>query len=222
MVRGGSHGEFPRLLLIPSKPAEGARFRPACSGRSTATQPWEDEMEENGNGSIKDRLLKIKALAGRAEAGEQQAALHLLHELMSKHGITEADLDPEPKNWHMFKYNSSLEKDLLVQVFFAYTNHKGTVDVMTSKRSRTIGFELTTKQAIEIGEQYEAYKRAFRKELSKFRNNFLTAFIAKNKITSQNEDDDKPEKEISKEDLEAISALYGALKKVPLPYKRIE
>ena len=72
-------------------------------------------MDDN---KLEAKLLKIKALAERGEGGEKEAAIKMYHKLLKKYDIDEKALQKDKLSKHWFTYETDIEENLLVQIFY--------------------------------------------------------------------------------------------------------
>ena len=114
-------------------------------------------MDDN---KLEAKLLKIKALAERGEGGEKEAAIKMYHKLLKKYDIDEKALQKDKLSKHWFTYETDIEENLLVQIFYMVTGDPE-------------DFEKT-----EIRFYFEFYKDALNQELEAF----LMAFKLKNHL----------------------------------------
>ena len=119
-------------------------------------------MDDN---KLEAKLLKIKALAERGEGGEKEAAIKMYHKLLKKYDIDEKALQKDKLSKHWFTYETDIEENLLVQIFYMVTGDPE----YFRRTSRTRG---TQCGCIEF------YKDALNQELEAF----LMAFKLKNHL----------------------------------------
>jgi len=134
--------------------------------------------------SIKEQLLKIKALAERGVAGERDSAACLLERLMKKHGLTLADLNADEKEIVVFTYRSEVEKTLLCQVIAMITNPTELRGRLKNKKGY---FLLTKVEAKDVLSAYQHYRIQWRREQEKM----LGAFIQHHRIYRPTNPEDK-------------------------------
>lgn len=65
---------------------------------------------------IKDRLVKMKAMAERGVGGERDAADRLLREIAAKHGISLDDIESEVEREHIVDIQKSWQRQIFVQL----------------------------------------------------------------------------------------------------------
>ena len=78
-------------------------------------------MDDN---KLEAKLLKIKALAERGEGGEKEAAIKMYHKLLKKYDIDEKALQKDKLSKHWFTYETDIEENLLVQIFYMVTGEE--------------------------------------------------------------------------------------------------
>lgn len=158
---------------------------------------------------IKDRLLKILALAQGGVGGEKENAERMLEALCKKHGVTVDELEGRAIDRHWFYVNSKHEKRLLFQIVNLFVDDlKRRSTVWThKKRSRAVGFELTAGEHAQVKVGFETYKAAWLEQ----QDLFFSAFIWKNRIWSQRPDDaERPE--LTPEELERARRIQEMMK----------
>jgi hypothetical protein len=162
------------------------------------------------NPKIKERLLKLLALAQRGVGGEKKNAQRFLERELKKHGLTIADLDDShsPTIDCLFSFKNKTERQLLVQILCMVTQSK-TISSRRPRNAKKILVELTTVQKFEVDMFYSAYKR----DLAKTLDNALTAFIAKNHIYSGVNSDEPEQSTLSKEDEFEIMLMMEGIRK---------
>ncbi len=65
---------------------------------------------------IKERLVKMKAMAERGVGGERDAADRLLREIAAKHGISLDDIESEVEREHIVDIQKSWQRQIFVQL----------------------------------------------------------------------------------------------------------
>ena len=65
---------------------------------------------------IKERLVKMKAMAERGVGGERAAADRLLREIAAKHGISLDDIESEVEREHIVDIQKSWQRQIFVQL----------------------------------------------------------------------------------------------------------
>lgn len=152
--------------------------------------------------SIKSKILKLHALAESGNTHEAMNARAMLEKWLIQYGLSLEDIleeHNEPR-WYEFKARTGWEKKLLLQCYFMVKNAN---EVRYKKRGEAISFELTPYEFAEITNYYEWHRKQLGKELKEMQQNFVSAYIMKHGITSQ-DDGDTPVKPMTKEDLERI------------------
>lgn len=152
--------------------------------------------------SIKNKILKLHALAESGNTHEAMTARAMLEKWLFQYGLSLEDILEEKNEprWYQFKARSSWEKKLLLQCYFMVKNAH---EVSYKKRGEAISFELTPYEFAEITNYYEWHRKQLGKELKEMQQNFVSAYIMKHNITSQ-DDGDTPVKPLTQEDLERI------------------
>ena len=132
-------------------------------------------MDDN---KLEAKLLKIKALAERGEGGERESAQILYKKLLKKYDIDEASLQKDKLSKHWFNYESEIEENLLVQIFYMVTGDPTYFRRHSRTRGDQCGCICTDFEKTEIHFYFEFYKDALHKELEAF----LMAFKLKNHL----------------------------------------
>lgn len=158
---------------------------------------------------IRDRMQKLLALARRGEGGEKENAQRFLDRMLAKHGMTLADLDDEAESKQRveFKYKGDLEHRLLVQIICAVLQAN---EFRCGKIRSGLVVEITRAQRLEIEMSFATY----RDELAKNIDRMFLAFISKNRIApdTDDDDDDKPSR-LTREDIAAIRAMMEGMQR---------
>lgn len=152
--------------------------------------------------SIKSKILKLHALAESGNTHEAKNACAMLEKWLSQYGLSLEDILEEKNEprWYKFKARSSWEKKLLLQCYFMVKNAP---TVSYKGRGEIVSFELTSYEFAEITNYYEWHRKQLGKELKETQKNFVSAYIMKHGITSQ-DDGDTSVKPLTQEDLERI------------------
>ena len=132
-------------------------------------------MDDN---KLEAKLLKIKALAERGEGGEKEAAIKMYHKLLKKYDIDEKALQKDKLSKHWFTYETDIEENLLVQIFYMVTGDPEYFRRTSRTRGTQCGCICTDFEKTEIRFYFEFYKDALNQELEAF----LMAFKLKNHL----------------------------------------
>ncbi len=164
---------------------------------------------------IKDRMLKILALARGGVGGEKDNAERMLETLCKKHGVSLDELEGRGAiETHWFYVNSKHERRLIGQVVHLFVSDKERAGKCWThkKRSRAIGFDLTPGEHAQVKVGFETYKAAWIEQ----QDLFFTAFIWKNRIYGLSDTgDDSPElTEEQKEKARRSAAMMRGIDKV--------
>ncbi|MDY0277163.1 MAG: hypothetical protein RBQ97_03665 [Acholeplasma sp.] len=124
----------------------------------------------------KQLLLKIKALAENGTDGEKVNAQKLLSELMTKYGISDAELELNKREWRdvtlpRFRLHNKLFWQIIMSTYDITKYRK------TNKRD-VIKLEITHSEHLEILARYEFYVHYFDIDIDAY----LHAFCSKNKL----------------------------------------
>lgn len=168
-----------------------------------------------------ERMKKILALARRGVGGEKTTAEAMLARLMTKYGMTLADLENEaqPVARREFKYASEFDRKLLVQIVASVmgTAH---FDVWRRRGRKALLFDLTALQFAEVDVRLAAYRPVLRRELVKATQRVFSAFVHANNLVNYDSGsaDDAP---VDMDEIEAIVALMRTMKPTPI-HQQIE
>ena len=159
------------------------------------------------NDRIKQRIMKLVALAKKGVGGERVNAQSMLNKLLKQHNISLEELDNESQPLELFEfyYNGEFELRLLFQVM-SQVLATSDIEYFRTPRARTkIKVEMTKAQKIEVDTAFEVYSKGLVKELDRC----LNAFIQKNAIfplqdNFSNTNNTSLEDSLSQEELDAI------------------
>ena len=160
-------------------------------------------METN---RIKERLLKMYALATKGVDGERDAAQRLLDENLKKYGLTIEDLIKDTKDEvkiYWFKVKDRYQRKLLCQLYGAFIAKTQTYTSYGSGGKFDIGFKVTKNQYVELSLMFDFYQNQWKNELEKQKELMFTAFISKHKIALKSVD----ASEMSLEELKKASRI---------------
>lgn len=131
--------------------------------------------------SILEKIRKIKALMDGGEDGEAKAARLALERLMEANGLTWDDIMDERRITREFKYSNEREMALMMQLIvrlFGSTSEiykKGTFN----KNAKVVFLNMTDMEYIDMKNQWEYYRKAWKSYLEKSMKELLSAFIMK-------------------------------------------
>lgn len=166
---------------------------------------------------IIDKLKKLLALAERGEQGEADNARRLLEAALLRHGLTLEDICADNKKTRMFKYNSTEERTLLIQVLVNYLGSKSEAfsDSTYNKYLKEVYINLTDMEYIDISNMYDFFKSQYKKERKRLLHDMIRAFVQKHALfdsTPQERPDD--DREIDWDEVKRILALSSAMEDV--------
>lgn len=142
-------------------------------------------MEQN---RIKERLLKMYALATNGVDGEKETAQKILEANLAKYGLTIDDLveSNEKKKIYWFTAKDKYQRMLLGQIYCVFVCKTKQYSTYTrADRKYDVGLEMTEVEAIELNMIYNFYLNLWKKELEKQKEILLHAFINKHDISLQ-------------------------------------
>lgn len=145
-------------------------------------------MERN---RIKERLLKMYALATKGVDGERDAAQRLLDENLKKYGLTIDDLieSDDKKEMYWFVAKDTYQRSLLTQlygVFICKSQHIKTYG--SNQKKYAVGMMLSKVEYAELQMMYDFYLDIWKKELNRQKEVLFLAFISKHGIALQGSD----------------------------------
>lgn len=161
-----------------------------------------------------DKLQKIYNLATNPSAteGERTTAFELFERLLHDSGLTLEDIKTADnvQNVYKFTWKNKYERDILYQCVFKAINQR-TVD-RYAINSRSCGFLLTSQQYNNVIILYTFYRKVWQEDVE----NFLTAFLTKHRVTSDQPSDGTPEP-MDFDKLQRIVAMMQGLQNVTDP-----
>lgn len=172
---------------------------------------------------VKERMLKILALAREGVGGEQENAERMLNALCRKHGVTVEQLEATGSRERVWFYvNTKHEKSLLFQCYYMCVG--ACVEWWKHpKRSRAVGFDLTPGERAQLTVAFETFKETFKEAWHKQLDAFFVAFVWKNRIygLKAEPEEEREQTEEEKARLEAAQKLVKSIERTHL-HKRIE
>jgi hypothetical protein len=127
---------------------------------------------------LREKILKVQALAERGDDGEKVAAARMLDRLLSINGLTLDDLQEQVEMGLVaFSYRTKYEKRLLLQIKGAVTGRWGGT-YYQYRGKRIIEFELSEEEASRIREMFDLYAAAFKDEVEIL----FSAFVQKHDL----------------------------------------
>lgn len=125
---------------------------------------------------LRETLLKIQELTKSPNDGESAAAQRKLRHLLTKHGLTEADLeDGVGVRWFKFGYWNNIQRDILHHIC---TKVMRTNEIKWIRLQSSCQIEMTPEQFAVIDTAYNYYCKVFDREFKVF----FDAFIYKNSL----------------------------------------
>lgn len=140
------------------------------------------KKENNQYESIKQKLLKLHALAEKGYKGEAEAAKRAIERLCAQYGITLEEVlsveEPKRYEFEIGRYKYMLT--LFVQCYGVVT---GIGELSYFKRSRNkIAVDLTPLQYAELSSLFEWHKANFLKDLAAMQDTIVEAYVNKHNI----------------------------------------
>jgi hypothetical protein len=187
------------------------RQSPAAVSRGLFTKG--KTMAEKPLETIKATLKKILRLAERGVGGEKENAGRILATLLEKHHLTIGDIEDhdreEAKQRYWFRYNTRLERDLLMQCYCRALNVNTTRYWQKPGRCQ-VGFDLSRLDYLELEHLWSYFRRLWRKEMKRL----VMAFVFKHHLCSSvpaEEGDKEGPEQLTEEEIAALVALMRGL-----------
>lgn len=151
--------------------------------------------------SIKQKLLKLQALAEKGYRGEAENAKRAIERICAQYGITLEEVlcveQPKRYQFEIGRYKSMLT--LFCQCHGVVTG-KGKLSYI--KRSRnTIAVDLTPLQYAELSSLFEWHKANFLKDLAAMQDTIMEAYINKHNIFRTLSEEEQAERDAREEEL---------------------
>lgn len=177
------------------------------------------KKENNQYESIKQKLLKLHALAQKGYKGEAEAAKRVIERLCAQYGITleEVLCVEEPK---LYEFEIGRYKYMLTLFVQCYGVVTGIGELSYFKRSRNkIAVDLTPLQYAELSSLFEWHKANFLKDLAAMQDTIVEAYVNKHNIFRTLSEEEQAERDAREEKLTpaklrrlaAIMAMQGEL-----------
>lgn len=165
--------------------------------------------------TIRDRLLKIKALYERgATDHERSVAFHHLEKLLKQYNLTLADLEQRNEDYYAFAFTNAYERLLLIQLAGYIKNwHNAGVYYRDGKKRTSILLKLTAAEYADLKILYDYYRQAWAKALD----DFYGAWLQAQGLTRPAESSDR---ELSEIEIAAIlqrRRMMQSIEALPLP-----
>lgn len=159
------------------------------------------KKENNQYESIKQKLLKLHALAEKGYKGEAEAAKRAIERLCAQYGITLEDVlcveEPKRYEFEIGRYKYMLT--LFVQCYGVVT---GVGELSYFKRSRNrIAVDLTPLQYAELSSLFEWHKANFLKDLAAMQDTIVEAYVNKHNIFRTPSKEEQAERDAREEKL---------------------
>lgn len=151
--------------------------------------------------SLKSKIMKLKALAERGEAGERDKAARILRRLCATAGINLSDLEDNEKP-RIAEFKVGRDKDMLTLFSQCYFRITGETTLNYRLFNSTCYVNMTPLQAAQLDDLWNWHKAHFKKEFARMKKEFVVAYVGKHHLTSgKHESSDEP---LTKKDLEEI------------------
>lgn len=162
---------------------------------------------------VKEKLIKIKALADSVDYPEKTSVLEMYNRLLEKYSIDSNDIIEEKLTRRYFKYNNYIDRALLTQIFYMVTGDDKYY-MFKDKRKREVSLDCTDLEYEEIKFYYDFYARHMAEELDIF----IAAFVNSNNLFPNSsarmyKENDIDFDKLDLERLERISNMAGDIRK---------
>lgn len=164
--------------------------------------------------SIKEKLLKMQALAEKGYQGEADAAKRMIEILCRKHGVSIEDILSEQVKTQRFEFEigkGKIYKTLFTHCYGKVTNKR---EMSYYRRSLSkIALDLTPMQYAELSNLFEWHKANFKKDLEQTIDMMVDAYINKHDLFSSDNSGDT-DKELPPEDIKKIKAMFAMMEQL--------
>lgn len=154
---------------------------------------------------IRELCLKIKELHERGEENERDVAGEMLEKILAKYGLTFDDVSELKSLRREFKVDDLEDSVSILSQCIWDVNP--VADIKMQKVKKLVLVSLTSAQFIEVTEKFKYFWALYLKQ----KDQFLTAFIVKNKLGLDN--DSNSEAQITKDEATEIAQMSDAIKK---------
>lgn len=120
---------------------------------------------------VREKLMKLLALAQRGVGGEAVNARKMLEEALWRTGTVIDDLDDSRTARQLWAYKDVYEGRLLTQIVATVCGHAVRIGKLVGRKQ--IGTECTPSQRVEIDMLYNAHRKQLRKDMEDFFNAYL-------------------------------------------------
>lgn len=175
-------------------------------GSNPTTPSKTIKINETMNAKTKSLLLKLYELSVRGVDGEKENAQYLLDKICKEHNVNINDLlDAHNREVQIKVISCNFQKRIFLQIAFKMGFDKGIVKI-GNKKTNEVWVKCSDVEFIELIEEYEFYKKEWKKEQKEF---FL-AFIHTNKIFPENDDkDEDSDTELTTEQIRVLLKMQG-------------
>lgn len=167
------------------------------------------------NDAVRNRLMKLLALARQGVGGERENAQSALNKLLTKHGLSLEDLDDEgvrPKRY-FFRYRDDHERALLVQCVAVAVPNWDRVSLRRNRR-KEFGVDLTPGQYLEVDILFNAHRAAFDRHMKKHIRLASSAYMNANHLVRETSNPPASPTDLSGADMEAVLAMMRGAERV--------
>lgn len=167
--------------------------------------------------SILEKLRKIKALMDRGEAGEAENARIALERLLAANGLTWDDVTDEHRTTREFKYSNEREMALMMQVLVRLFGSKSDIfqTGRFNKQAKEVFLEMTEVEYIDLKNQWEYYRKAWKSYLEKSMKELLSAFVMKFNLYDSTPDEGESRERPDFETLMRIRMMSEGIESAP-------
>lgn len=124
--------------------------------------------------TIREKLILLNNLTKSGNEHEAALARQKLEELAAKYGIGLAEISDRETQTAYFKYQTKMERKLILQIAYKVTGERRT-KYWERGKNREVGLDLTRAHAAEIRFLYDHYRADYREKLEEFEQAYIHA-----------------------------------------------
>ncbi len=148
--------------------------------------------------SIKQKLLKLQALAEQGYRGEAVNAKRAIETLCAKYGITLDEILGEEQEVKRYEFEIGRYSYMLTLFVHCHGKVTGNRRLNYRQRSRSvIAVDLTPLQYAELCSLFEWHKANFQKDLQAMQKTIVEAYVNKHNLSAARDDDEEESPELS-------------------------
>lgn len=164
--------------------------------------------------SIKEKLLKMQALAEKGYQGEAEAAKRMIEILCRKHGVSIEDILSEQVNTNRYVFEIGRNKHFKTLFLHCHAKVMDKKSMEYYQRTASkIALDLTPMQYAELSSLFEWHKANFIKDMEETLDTMESAYLNKhNLFSSQN--GGNPDRKLTPEDIKRIKAMFAMMEQL--------